>query len=111
MAADAGRTPVQHVLDNIRVSGFDSIGGLLTAMMESEDEKIQRQLNRLVDGEPGQRFATLVMQRWSPSNVPEDINNLVVARMTRDAEAIRKDNQCQVGAKGVTPEFINTFSF
>jgi hypothetical protein len=104
---------VQHVLDNIRASGFDGIGGLLTAMMESENANIQRRLNRLVDGEAGQRLATLVMQRqrWSPSDVPEDIINLVIVRMTRDAEAIRKDNQCQVGAKGVTPEFINTFSF
>jgi hypothetical protein len=46
-------------------------------------------------------------------NLPgnSDLVTIVVAKMIREAEALRKDKQTHIRAKDVTPEFINAFIF
>jgi hypothetical protein len=103
--------PVTTVLDQIRTAGFDGIGGLLLAMMETEDELIKRRFNRLVESQTAERFASIVQKRGNSATTPEQAFDDLIAQMTREAEFIRRDKQCHIGAKGVTPEFIRTFSF
>jgi hypothetical protein len=105
--------PVIRMLDEIRQAGFDGIGGLLMRMMESRHENVKRRVSHLVDSPAAEKFVGLVVKRGRLQNRPDDsdIVKIVVAKMTREAEAIRRDKQCHIGAKGVTPEFINAFSF
>jgi hypothetical protein len=105
--------PVIRMLDEIRQAGFDGIGGLLMRMMESRHDNVKRRVSHLVDSPAAEKFVGLVVKRGRLQNLPDDsdIVKIVIAKMTREAEAIRRDKQCHIGAKGVTPEFINAFSF
>jgi hypothetical protein len=102
--------PVIRMLDQIRQAGFDGIGGLLMRMMESPNENVKRRVTRLVDSPAAEKLLGLLVKRGRVLD-DSDIVKIVVAKMTREAEAIRRDKQCHIGAKGVTPEFINAFSF
>jgi hypothetical protein len=113
--------PVNHdsvvqVLNQIRDAGFDGIGGVLAAMMDSPDGNIKRRLSRLLESRPAEQLAGLVLKRRTLadlSDLPDDLNpvKIIVTKMTQEAEAIRKDKGCHIGAKGVTPEFIRAFTF
>jgi hypothetical protein len=102
--------PVIRMLDQIRQAGFDGIGGLLMRMMESPNDNVKRRVTRLVDSPAAEKFVGLIVKRDRLLD-DSDIVKIVVAKMTREAEAIRRDKQCHIGAKGVTPEFTNAFSF
>jgi hypothetical protein len=82
-------------------------------MMESRHDNVKRRVSHLVDSPAAEKFVGLVVKRGRLQNLPDDsdIVKIVIAKMTREAEAIRRDKQCHIGAKGVTPEFINAFSF
>jgi hypothetical protein len=110
---DVIQDPVIRILDQIRQAGFDGIGGLLMRMMESRHDNVKRRVSHLVDSPAAEKFVGLVVKRGRLQNLPDDsdIVKIVVAKMTREAEAIRRDKHCHIGAKGVTPEFINAFSF
>jgi hypothetical protein len=98
------------MIDQIRDAGFDGVGGLLAAIMDSSNEQIKRRLNRLIMSESGHRFVCLSMQRRK-QDLPDEILDVLVTKMTAEAEAIRKDKACHIGSKGVSPEYIKAFRF
>jgi hypothetical protein len=98
------------MIDQIRNAGFDGVGGLLAAIMDSSNEQIKRRLNRLIMSESAHRFVCLSMQRRK-QDLPDEILDVLVTKMTVEAEAIRKDKACQIGSKGVSPEYIKGFRF
>jgi hypothetical protein len=71
---------VLHVLDHIRESGFDGIGGLLTAMMDSQDENIKRRLNRLADSQATERFIGVVLRRGKLPPT-DDMMDILIAKV------------------------------
>jgi hypothetical protein len=99
------------ILDHIRDAGFDGIGGLLLAMMESDEDNIKRRFSHLLASDTAVRFAGIVLKRGNSSDIPDEVFQNLIVKMTREAEVIRQDKQCHIGAKGVTPDFIRTFSF
>jgi hypothetical protein len=101
---------ISAVIDHIRDAGVDGVGGLLAAMIDSSNEQIKRRLNRLIISQKTQRFVCLVMQ-LQKQDLPDEIFDVLVTKMTVEAEAIRKNKACQLGSKGVTPEYIKGFRF
>jgi hypothetical protein len=84
--------------------------------MESSDDNLKRRLSRLLESRPAERFAGLVLKRQTLSelsDLPDESNpvKIVATKMAEEADAIRKDKACHIGAKGVTPEIIRTFTF
>jgi hypothetical protein len=99
-------TPMTKILTQIEHAGFEGVDGLLHSMMESREEPVKRQFSDLISGRTAARFATMVHGSRN-STVFEQF----LAEMVREAEDIRQDKQCHIGSKGVTPEFIQSFSF
>jgi hypothetical protein len=102
--------PVMSMLNHIRDAGFDGIGGLLQAMMESQDEHIKYRFNHLVRSQTAHKFVRIVQKRTNSSDIADEALEYLIAKTTREADAIRQDKRCHIGAKGVSPEFIQSFS-
>jgi hypothetical protein len=58
---------VTGMLDQIRDAGFDGVGGLLIAMMESEHLHIRRRFSNLVASQTAMRFASIVQNHGNGS--------------------------------------------
>jgi hypothetical protein len=99
-------SPLTKLLTQIDEAGINGIDGFLHSMMESREDPVQRKFSDLIAGPTAARFATMVHEARNSTIIDK-----VVAEMTREADVIRKDKQCQIGSKGVTPEFIRAFSF
>jgi hypothetical protein len=93
---------VLRVLDHIRDAGFEGIGGLLEAMMESQDATIKRRLRMLSESRTAERFIAKVLARGK-LDLADDILDVLIAKMGSEAEAIRQDKKCHIAKKNCVP--------
>jgi hypothetical protein len=108
---------LRRVLAAIKTEGFDGVAGFLQALLSSEDDHIKRKIGRLAERDTLDQVVLSLMEH--PRYIRRSHNgelakaqlNLFISRLEREAEKIKKDSHCRIGAKGVDPDKMRNVSF